>query len=183
MRCRSASAATDRHFGAGRTAAGLCSRTGSIVASHRVSSGMPLDVPLLEPCPFCAFLARERPYALLETGAAASIMVTQEQRGTPHLLVITNSHCPTLLDLAVDDAAAVMQATVRAGKAVAAAYDPPGIGVWQNNGRASNQTVPHFHVHLCGTWPDAPPIWGEVTPISLQEAEAIADRLRPHLEP
>ena len=76
-----------------------------------------------------------------------------------------------------------MDATVRASRAIAAAYDPAGIAVWQNNGRPAHQSVPHVHVHVAGTVPGGGTIWGDVPRSDLAGTEAIARRLAAHLEP
>ena len=142
---------------------------------------MPLDIPHQDRCSFCAYLAGERPYVIAERGALAAILVTREQRGAPHVLAIPTSHRPSLLDVNDDEAVAVMDAVRRSAAAIAHAYDPAGIAIWQNNGRPSFQSVPHVHFHVAGTLPQGGTEWGEVPAISLDEAQEIADRLKPHL--
>jgi histidine triad (HIT) family protein len=142
---------------------------------------MPLDLPHQERCSFCAYLDGERPYAIAERSDLTAILVTREQRGVAHVLAIPASHRLSVLDLADDEAAAVMDAVRRSAAAIAAAYDPSGIAVWQNNGRPAFQTIPHVHFHVAGTLPQGGTDWGDVPAISMEEAQAIADRLRPHL--
>ena len=144
---------------------------------------MPLEVPHQERCSFCAYLAGERPYVILEQGPVVSILVTYEQRGEPHVLAIPSEHRETILDLQPDEGAALMDATIRCAAAIAAADDPTGIAVWQNNGIPAHQSVPHVHVHVAGTLAGGGTDWGPVPRITHEEAEAIADRLRPHLPP
>jgi histidine triad (HIT) family protein len=143
---------------------------------------MPFDLPDVELCSFCEYLAGRSPYTILEHTALAALFVTYEQRGVPHVLALPARHRVTLLDLEEVEADAVMDATVRATRAIAAAYDPPGIAVWQNNGLPANQSVPHVHVHVAGTLPGGGTAWGDVPRSSLAETEAIAMRLAPHLE-
>ncbi|MFI9842453.1 HIT family protein [Nonomuraea sp. NPDC051941] len=69
----------------------------------------------------------------------------------------------------------------RAARAIAAAYDPGGIAVWQNNGAPAHQTVPHVHFHVAGTLPDGGTRWGEVPRLDLDETDGIAKRLSLHL--
>jgi histidine triad (HIT) family protein len=143
---------------------------------------MPLDVPT-DDCSFCDYLAGRRPYTILERTALTALLVTYEQRGLGHVLAVPVEHRVTLLDLPPVEADAVMDATVRASRAIAAAYDPAGIAVWQNNGRPAHQSVPHMHVHVAGTVPGGGTIWGDVPRSGLAETEAIAQRLAAHLEP
>src|ERR1700749_1300639 len=56
-------------------------------------------LPASESCPFCAFLRGEKPYTILRRSELVAILVTREQRGVSHLLVVPGRHCPTILDL------------------------------------------------------------------------------------
>jgi histidine triad (HIT) family protein len=143
---------------------------------------MPLDLPG-DDCSFCDYLDGRRPYTILERTDLAALLVTYEQRGLGHVLAIPVAHRVTLLDLWPVEADAVMDATVRASRAIAAAYDPPGIAVWQNNGRPAHQSVPHVHVHVAGTVPGGGTRWGDVPRSALAETDVIAQRLAAHLEP
>jgi histidine triad (HIT) family protein len=142
---------------------------------------MPIDVPHEDACSFCDYLAGRRRYTVLEHGETVSLLVTREQRGVGHVLVIPTAHRPTLLDLTADEAAALTPAVQRAMRAVVAAYDPAGVSVWQNNGVPSRQSIPHTHVHVTGTLPGGGTNWDEVPVLSVDETDEIAHRLRPHL--
>jgi histidine triad (HIT) family protein len=144
---------------------------------------MPLRIPSLDPCSFCEYLAGRRPYTFLERNDVTATLVTYEQRGRGHVLVIPVAHRETILDLTEEEQTAVMADVVRAAAAVAAAYDPEGIVVWQNNGIPAHQSVPHVHVHVAGTLPEGGTSWGDVDRLSVAETDAIADRIRPHLSP
>lgn len=50
-------------------------------------------VPASGSCPFCAFLRREKPYTILRRSGLVAILVTREQRGTSHLLVVPVRRC------------------------------------------------------------------------------------------
>ena len=142
---------------------------------------MPIDVPHEAECSFCDYLAGRRPYTLLDRSDLVAILVTREQRGVGHLLVIPIAHRETILDVEPTEAAALMAGVQRAARAVAAAYDPAGISVWQNNGIPSRQSVPHVHVHVAGTLPEGGTHWDEVPRLPIDETGAIAARLRPFL--
>src|SRR4051812_15184601 len=106
-----------------------------------------IDVPVLETsrCPFCAYLAGERDYAIVVRDGLVAIMVTQEQRGKPHVLVVPERHCSTILDLCDDEATAVMHAARAVARAIDLEYCRPGIVLWQNNGVPAHQTIAHVH--------------------------------------
>lgn len=65
-----------------------------------------------------------------------------------HVLVAVKRHAETLFDLTPEEAAAAMQTARRVALAVRETFDPPGLTLLQANGRAGNQTVFHFHLHV-----------------------------------
>lgn len=133
-------------------------------------------------CSFCAYLRGDRPFTVLKHLDKVALLVTREQRGVGHMLAIPTAHRPTLLDLAPDEYAPLMELTQRAAAAIVQAFDVEGVAVWQNNGVPSHQTVPHVHFHVAGTLPGGGTDWGTVPRLSFDETARIADRLRPHLQ-
>ena len=142
---------------------------------------MPLSMPSGDRCPFCDYFAGLRPSSILEQGERVAILVTREQRGRGHVLVIPLAHRLTIMDVAPAEERDMMNAMRRAARAIAAAYDPEGIAVWQNNGVPAHQAVPHVHFHVAGTLPGGGTQWGEVPRLDLEETARIAKRLSPHL--
>jgi histidine triad (HIT) family protein len=138
---------------------------------------VPLLLPDDDPCSFCDYLAGHRPYTVLDRDDVTATLVTREQRGRGHLLVIPVAHRETILDLAAQDEAALMTAVTRAARLIAAAIDPPGIAVWQNNGIPAHQSVPHVHVHVAGTLPGGGTEWGPVPTLTVTETDRIAAEL------
>jgi histidine triad (HIT) family protein len=141
---------------------------------------VPLLLPEDDPCSFCEYLAGRRPYTILDRDDVTAVLVTREQRGSLHVLVIPVAHRDTILDLTRDEEAPLMAAVTRAARAVAAATDAHGVSVWQNNGVPSHQSVPHVHVHVAATLPGGGTEWGPVPRLSVEETDALAARLRPH---
>ncbi len=41
-----------------------------------------------------------------------------------------------------------MALATRVAKALYASFDPPGLNLWQSNGEAGGQEVPHVHLHV-----------------------------------
>jgi diadenosine tetraphosphate (Ap4A) HIT family hydrolase len=54
----------------------------------------------------------------------------------------------TLFDLTDEEAEAIMRASRRVGRAIVKAFSADGMLIYQNNGRVSGQTVPHYHLHV-----------------------------------
>lgn len=140
-----------------------------------------LVVPDAYPCAFCDYLAGIRPFTILYRDETAAILVTREQRGVSHLLVVPTRHAPTILDLQDEEAQAIVDLVRRAASAIDRVEQRPGISIWQNNGIDANQAVPHLHVHVAGTIPGGGTEWDEVRELTLKETDTIADRLRAHL--
>jgi len=80
----------------------------------------------------------------------AFLDVNPASRG--HTLVICKQELPTLLDLPPDLLAAVGNSVQRVARAIMDALHPDGLNIVQNNGVASEQTVPHYHVHIIPRW-------------------------------
>lgn len=139
-----------------------------------------IRLPDSEPCAFCAYLDGSRPFTFVARDAITATLVTQEQRGLPHLLVVPRTHRETILDLTDAEASAVIVAVKNAARAIDAAYKRPGIAIWQNNGETARQSIGHVHFHVAGTLDGGGTEWGEVEEISLAETEVIAERIRAH---
>jgi histidine triad (HIT) family protein len=142
---------------------------------------MPLVMPESDHCSVCDYLEGAKPYTILDRDNLIATLVTYEQRGQGHVLVVPVRHRPTLFDLTGEEAAALMAGTIRAATAIAGAFDPGGIALWQNNGAPANQSVPHVHFHVAGTVLEGGTVWGPVPRLPIEETDCIGDRLRPYL--
>jgi ATP adenylyltransferase len=70
-----------------------------------------------------------------------------------HLMMVPVRHVATLAALSPDEAAALMHATQRATAAIDTVYQPEGINVGVNIGRAAGAGIPgHVHVHALPRW-------------------------------
>ncbi len=65
-----------------------------------------------------------------------------------HTLAIPKEPAETIFDLSADSAAALMRTTHKVAAAVKKALDAPGIMLFQLNGAAAGQSVPHVHFHI-----------------------------------
>jgi histidine triad (HIT) family protein len=137
-----------------------------------------IDLPDDSDCAFCAYLRGDRPYTILSRTPYTATLVTREQRGDPHLLVVTLRHIHTILELTDAEAASAAIAVREAAQAIDRAYAKPGIAVWQNNGRPAGQAINHLHFHVAGTLPEGGTERGPVDEISVAETNQIAEKLR-----
>jgi histidine triad (HIT) family protein len=99
-------------------------------------------------CVFCAVIAGRREASRVYEEDASLVFADLWQPTAAHLLVVPKQHVETIYDLAPDLAAQLMQTVVRTAQALRRAVRPPGLMIWQANGAAAQQEVPHLHVHL-----------------------------------
>ena len=157
---------------------------------------MPFELPDFDPCLFCERIAGERDdWEVLDDGELTVSFMIDMQFEEGQALVIPRRHAPTLLDLTDDEAAALMRAVRRLAQAIVDAYDPDGLTLYQNNGVASLQAIPHAHMHVVprrygSGWGEGPPHLAAITRAEREESfrrrpgmaperlKEIADRVR-----
>ena len=72
-------------------------------------------------------------------------------------LVVPTRHAPSVLDLTEAEAEALARLVRRVARGIHDAFDVVGLNIFQNNGIASGQTVPHYHVHVMPRYPGEQP--------------------------
>lgn len=132
-------------------------------------------------CAFCSYLDGRRPYTIIVQNQNIAVLVTREQRGMPHLLVIPIRHIETILDLPDREAGDLMRGVRQAARAIDEVYRRPGISIWQNNGLSAHQTINHLHFHVAGTLDEGGTKWGKVDELPLKVTDNIRRRLQPYL--
>jgi histidine triad (HIT) family protein len=140
-------------------------------------TGNSLDLPDDDPCAFCDYLSGKRPFTILCRTNLLAVLVTRDQRGVGHLLVIPRRHYPTLLEATTEERHALIDTVAAAAAAIDDAYERPGIAVWQNNGTAAHQAIAHLHFHVAGTLPGGGTNFGEVPELTIEETDQIARHL------
>ena len=73
-------------------------------------------------------------------------------RSDGHCLVVPKTHAPTLFDIEEADLQSVFKTVKKVALAVKKSLKPDGMTMFQLNGRAANQLVDHYHVHLVPRW-------------------------------
>jgi histidine triad (HIT) family protein len=134
-------------------------------------------------CIFCKIIAGEIPAitVLDEEKVLAFMDINPASRG--HMLVVPKRHAENLFEISGSDLSAVMSAVKRCATAVKKALGAEGITVLQLNGKASDQLVPHLHVHIMPRWEnDRIPVsqW-EMGKADGEELQEIARRIQKHL--
>jgi histidine triad (HIT) family protein len=102
-------------------------------------------------CLFCLVVAGSLPSARVHEDDATVAFLDLRQPSWPdgvHVLVVPRRHVEVIDELDPDTAAHLMQATVKVAGAVKRHFRPPGLSIWQSNGPAAFQEVPHVHLHV-----------------------------------
>jgi len=100
-----------------------------------------------------------------------------------HMLVVPKNHTENIFEIPESDLTALIKAVKRCAKAAKEALNAEGITILQLNGKASDQIVPHLHIHIIPRWKnDGLPIsnW-EMKPGDMEEIQAIARKIREHI--
>jgi ATP adenylyltransferase len=105
-------------------------------------------------CLFCGLAAGDDDTGqILERGDLVFAVLNAYPYTSGHLMVTPVRHEQRLEDLGTDEAGALMAMTQRATAALRRAYQPEGINVGINLGRAAGAGVPgHLHVHVLPRW-------------------------------
>ena len=133
-------------------------------------------------CVFCKIVARQIPATVVHEDADTLAFMDIGQVNPGHVLIACKAHVKNIYDLSEAQAAAVFRAAAKLARAVRAAFAPPGLSVYQANGKPAGQTVFHFHLHVLPrhdgdgmqlTWPVKNP--------PREQLEANAARIRAQL--
>jgi histidine triad (HIT) family protein len=133
-------------------------------------------------CPFCAIVAGQLEASVVAQTPSALAFLDRRQAVPGHVLVIPRAHVEDIYAMEPAMAGELMQLAVRVAQALRDAFHPPGLNLWQSNGAAGGQEVPHFHLHvqprrvadgLLRVYPDGLP-----APASRDELNRMAEHIR-----
>ena len=99
-------------------------------------------------CVFCKIMAKQIPASVVHEDERTLAFMDLGQVNPGHVLVAAKAHAENLYELSEADAAAVFRAAARVARAIRSVFAPPGLSVYQANGKPAGQTVLHFHLHL-----------------------------------
>lgn len=107
-------------------------------------------------CVFCRLAAEDVPSpdnGVVWRGELTLAVLNLYPYGSGHLLVLPRRHLSELSALTTDESSALWQTTRDAIAAVTAAYDPDGVNMGANLGRAAGAGIPaHLHLHVVPRW-------------------------------
>lgn len=99
-----------------------------------------------------------------------------------HLLVVPKTHAETIFDISPTDLLAVSTTVKKVADAIHEALRPEGLSLYQANGAAASQVVPHFHLHVIPRWKgDGKGFDWKLVKGDPARIKATADRIRAHV--
>ncbi len=146
---------------------------------HPIGMSLTSDSSSVDDCIFCRLMRGEVPAARVFEDELTVAFMDIGQVNPGHVLVAVKRHAANLLEATPDEAGAVMRTAQRVALAARAAFDAPGISLYQMNGHAGEQTVFHFHLHVLPRHPDdgVALVWPRKDP-PRERLEQHAQRLR-----
>jgi histidine triad (HIT) family protein len=99
-------------------------------------------------CVFCKIMAKQIPAAVVYEDEATLAFMDIGQVNPGHVLVACKAHVENVYGLDDAQAGAVFRSAARVARAIHAVFNPPGLSIYQANGKPAGQTVFHFHLHV-----------------------------------
>jgi histidine triad (HIT) family protein len=103
-------------------------------------------------CIFCQIRDGQIPSTRVYEDALTLAFMDINPLNEGHLLVIPKAHAETIYDMSPPDLTAVSATAKKMAEAIRHALHPEGLNLYQANGAAAAQVVPHFHLHLIPRW-------------------------------
>ena len=99
-------------------------------------------------CVFCRIIQGELDSATIYEDDSTLAFLNLRQSNEGHILVVPRNHVEQIYDLDEDTACALAGTVCKVSRAVRRVYAPEGLSIWQSNGPAAFQEVPHVHWHI-----------------------------------
>lgn len=134
----------------------------------------------MEDCIFCKIVEGEIPSFKIYEDDKVFSFADINPINTGHALIIPKIHAENIWEISADDLTAIHRASIKIARAMKTAINPDGIAVLQLNGRAVNQVVMHYHLHLIPRWADGPKLsmteW-ELVPGDMKAIEETTNKI------
>ena len=105
-------------------------------------------------CVFCSIISGELDSAAIYEDVSNLAFLDLRQSNEGHVLVVPKSHFEQIYDLDEDTASSLASTVCKVARAVRRVYKPDGLSIWQSNGPAAFQEVPHVHWHVFPRYTD-----------------------------
>lgn len=105
-------------------------------------------------CVFCRIIQGELDSAIIYEDEATLALMNLRQSNEGHVLFVPRNHIEQIYDLDEDTASSLASTICKVTRAVRRVYAPEGLSIWQSNGPAAFQEVPHVHWHVLPRYND-----------------------------
>ena len=99
-------------------------------------------------CVFCRIIRGDLDSATVYEDESTLAFMNLHQSNEGHVLVVPRHHFKQIYDLDEHTASALANSVCKVARAVRRVYAPEGLPIWQSNGPAAFQEVPHVHWHV-----------------------------------
>lgn len=134
----------------------------------------------MEACIFCKIVQGEIPCFKVYEDKSVLAFADINPINTGHTLIIPKNHAGNIWEISEDDLTAIHRASIKVAKAMQTSIKPDGIACLQLNGRAVNQLVMHYHLHLVPRKADDPKLtiteW-ELVPGDMKLVQETAEKI------
>jgi len=110
----------------------------------------------MDDCIFCKIVRGEIPCVKVLENDRALAFADINPISDGHTLIIPKAHAENIWEIDAEDLAAIHRMSKQVAAAIKTALKPDGVACLQLNGRAVNQVVMHYHLHLIPRLPGAP---------------------------
>jgi histidine triad (HIT) family protein len=117
----------------------------------------------MDDCVFCKIVEGQVPSNMVyeDEHVAAFFPLEKDMLSRGHLVVVPKKHCENIYDITIDELTFLMRAVKLISKKLKESYGADGVNLLHASGKAAQQSVPHFHLHLVprfrddglDTWP------------------------------
>ena len=134
----------------------------------------------MEDCIFCKIVRGEIPCIEVCEDERMLAFADINPISDGHTLIIPKAHAENIWEIDAEDLTAIHRASKKIAGAIKAALNPAGVACLQLNGRAVNQVVMHYHLHLIPRLPGGPKLsmtdW-ELKPGNMEVIKQNADKI------
>jgi histidine triad (HIT) family protein len=134
----------------------------------------------MEECIFCKIVKGEIPSVKVYEDERVLAFEDINPISDGHTLIIPKNHARDIWEIPVEDLNAIHSASKKVAGAIKTALKAEGIACVQLNGRAVNQVVMHYHLHLVPRvegGPELPVTAWEIRPGDMEKIKKTGERI------
>lgn len=134
-------------------------------------------------CIFCKIVTNQLASLCVYEDEYFKVIMDRFPAQKGHVLIVPKEHCINIFDLPADLSAKIYPLAQKLAICLKETLNCDGINIVQNNGKAANQAVFHFHLHVIPRYFDDGVKLNTPTSYitSEKEIEAVADLIRANL--